>query len=179
MRSRSTNIGKNRRRNRTHAQDPNNPHGSSGRNHFACAAQTSAIEFTVGPRRAFVFRLREHGCAIAVNERRGRGSNSQCACCKRRGDCHAAPDVADRARAGKLRPADIADATFTISNLGMYHVDQFMRSSPRRKRQFSRWGALSTGSSPSVASPCATYDGADSILRSPRRRWRPAPPFSE
>ncbi|MGB8581695.1 MAG: dihydrolipoamide acetyltransferase family protein [Candidatus Sulfotelmatobacter sp.] len=34
-------------------------------------------------------------------------------------------DVADCARAGKLRPADIADATFTISNLGMYHVDQF------------------------------------------------------
>jgi pyruvate dehydrogenase E2 component (dihydrolipoamide acetyltransferase) len=24
-----------------------------------------------------------------------------------------------------LRPADIADATFTISNLGMYQVDQF------------------------------------------------------
>jgi pyruvate dehydrogenase E2 component (dihydrolipoamide acetyltransferase) len=34
-------------------------------------------------------------------------------------------DVADRARAGKLRPADIADATFTISNLGMYQVDHF------------------------------------------------------
>src|ERR1700688_2102985 len=34
-------------------------------------------------------------------------------------------DVAQRARAGKLRPADIADATFTISNLGMYQVDQF------------------------------------------------------
>jgi len=34
-------------------------------------------------------------------------------------------DVTERARAGKLRPADIADATFTISNLGMYHVDQF------------------------------------------------------
>jgi pyruvate dehydrogenase E2 component (dihydrolipoyllysine-residue acetyltransferase) len=33
--------------------------------------------------------------------------------------------VAERARAGKLRPADIADATFTISNLGMYQVDQF------------------------------------------------------
>lgn len=33
--------------------------------------------------------------------------------------------VAERARAGKLRPADIADATFTISNLGMYGVDQF------------------------------------------------------
>jgi pyruvate dehydrogenase E2 component (dihydrolipoamide acetyltransferase) len=34
-------------------------------------------------------------------------------------------DVAERARAGKLRPADIADATFTISNLGMHGVDQF------------------------------------------------------
>src|ERR1700739_2379668 len=33
--------------------------------------------------------------------------------------------LAERARAGKLRPADIADATFTISNLGMYQVDQF------------------------------------------------------
>ncbi len=34
-------------------------------------------------------------------------------------------DVSERARAGKLRPADIADATFTISNLGMYEVDRF------------------------------------------------------
>ena len=34
-------------------------------------------------------------------------------------------EVAERARAGKLRPADITDATFTISNLGMYQVDQF------------------------------------------------------
>ncbi|MGC1373960.1 MAG: dihydrolipoamide acetyltransferase family protein [Candidatus Sulfotelmatobacter sp.] len=34
-------------------------------------------------------------------------------------------DRAARARAGKLRPADIADATFTISNLGMHHVDAF------------------------------------------------------
>jgi len=34
-------------------------------------------------------------------------------------------DLAERAQAGKLRPADIADATFTISNLGMYQVDQF------------------------------------------------------
>jgi pyruvate dehydrogenase E2 component (dihydrolipoamide acetyltransferase) len=33
--------------------------------------------------------------------------------------------IADRARAGKLRPADISGATFTISNLGMYQVDQF------------------------------------------------------
>jgi pyruvate dehydrogenase E2 component (dihydrolipoamide acetyltransferase) len=34
-------------------------------------------------------------------------------------------ELGERARAGKLRPADISDATFTISNLGMYQVDQF------------------------------------------------------
>ena len=34
-------------------------------------------------------------------------------------------DLTDRARAGKLRPADIMGATFTISNLGMYQVDSF------------------------------------------------------
>jgi pyruvate dehydrogenase E2 component (dihydrolipoamide acetyltransferase) len=34
-------------------------------------------------------------------------------------------DLAERARAGKLRPADISGATFTISNLGMYQVDSF------------------------------------------------------
>lgn len=34
-------------------------------------------------------------------------------------------EITDRARAGKLRPGDIADATFTISNLGMYGVGQF------------------------------------------------------
>ncbi len=34
-------------------------------------------------------------------------------------------DVSERARTGKLRPADISDATFTISNLGMYQVDRF------------------------------------------------------
>jgi pyruvate dehydrogenase E2 component (dihydrolipoamide acetyltransferase) len=34
-------------------------------------------------------------------------------------------DLTERARAGKLRPADITGATFTISNLGMYKVDAF------------------------------------------------------
>lgn len=33
--------------------------------------------------------------------------------------------LADRARSSKLRPADIAGATFTLSNLGMYNVDAF------------------------------------------------------
>jgi pyruvate dehydrogenase E2 component (dihydrolipoamide acetyltransferase) len=34
-------------------------------------------------------------------------------------------DLGSRARAGKLRPADLAGGTFTISNLGMFHVDAF------------------------------------------------------
>ena len=34
-------------------------------------------------------------------------------------------DLGSRARAGKLRPADLSGGTFTISNLGMYHVDAF------------------------------------------------------
>jgi pyruvate dehydrogenase E2 component (dihydrolipoyllysine-residue acetyltransferase) len=34
-------------------------------------------------------------------------------------------DLTDRARSGKLRPADITGATLTISNLGMYGVDAF------------------------------------------------------
>jgi pyruvate dehydrogenase E2 component (dihydrolipoyllysine-residue acetyltransferase) len=34
-------------------------------------------------------------------------------------------ELTERARAGRLQPADIAGATFTISNLGMYGVDAF------------------------------------------------------
>ncbi|MGD0507566.1 MAG: dihydrolipoamide acetyltransferase family protein [Terriglobales bacterium] len=34
-------------------------------------------------------------------------------------------DLAERARSGKLRPADLAGGTFTISNLGMFGVDAF------------------------------------------------------
>jgi pyruvate dehydrogenase E2 component (dihydrolipoamide acetyltransferase) len=34
-------------------------------------------------------------------------------------------DTAERARAGRPRPSDIAGGTFTISNLGMYDVDGF------------------------------------------------------
>jgi len=34
-------------------------------------------------------------------------------------------ELAERARAGKLRPADITGGTFTLSNLGMYRVDAF------------------------------------------------------
>jgi pyruvate dehydrogenase E2 component (dihydrolipoamide acetyltransferase) len=34
-------------------------------------------------------------------------------------------ELTERARAGRLRPADISGATFTLSNLGMYKVDAF------------------------------------------------------
>ena len=34
-------------------------------------------------------------------------------------------DLTERARAGKLKPADLADGTFTITNLGMYGIDSF------------------------------------------------------
>ncbi|MBZ5546824.1 MAG: 2-oxo acid dehydrogenase subunit E2 [Acidobacteriia bacterium] len=34
-------------------------------------------------------------------------------------------DLTERARSGKLRPADIAGGTFTVSNLGMFGVDAF------------------------------------------------------
>lgn len=33
--------------------------------------------------------------------------------------------LVEKAQAGKLRPQDISNGTFTISNLGMYHVDAF------------------------------------------------------
>ncbi len=35
-------------------------------------------------------------------------------------------ELTDRARANRLRPADISGGTFTISNLGMYKVDAFV-----------------------------------------------------
>ena len=34
-------------------------------------------------------------------------------------------ELVAKAQAGKLRPQDISDGTFTISNLGMYNVDAF------------------------------------------------------
>ena len=34
-------------------------------------------------------------------------------------------ELTERARSGKLRPSDISNGTFTISNLGMYQVDAF------------------------------------------------------
>jgi len=34
-------------------------------------------------------------------------------------------DLSERARSGRLKPADVTGGTFTITNLGMYNVDAF------------------------------------------------------
>jgi pyruvate dehydrogenase E2 component (dihydrolipoamide acetyltransferase) len=34
-------------------------------------------------------------------------------------------DLTERARSGKLKPSDLAEGTFTITNLGMYGIDAF------------------------------------------------------
>jgi pyruvate dehydrogenase E2 component (dihydrolipoamide acetyltransferase) len=34
-------------------------------------------------------------------------------------------ELTDRAKAGRLRPTDLADGTFSVSNLGMFHIDSF------------------------------------------------------
>jgi pyruvate dehydrogenase E2 component (dihydrolipoamide acetyltransferase) len=59
----------------------------------------------------------DDGVVVAVINRAGTGDLADVAAQRR--------DLTERARAGRLQPADIAGATFTISNLGMYHVDAF------------------------------------------------------
>jgi pyruvate dehydrogenase E2 component (dihydrolipoamide acetyltransferase) len=34
-------------------------------------------------------------------------------------------DLAERARSNKLKPSDVANGTFSITNLGMYNIDAF------------------------------------------------------
>ena len=51
--------------------------------------------------------------------------------------------LAERARAGRLRPADITGATFTISNLGMYHVDAFQAIVPPPQAAILAVGSIS------------------------------------
>jgi hypothetical protein len=46
----------------------------------------------------------------------------------------------DKARAGKLHPGDYTGGTFTISNLGMFGIDQFTAVINRRRRPSWRSG---------------------------------------
>jgi pyruvate dehydrogenase E2 component (dihydrolipoamide acetyltransferase) len=39
--------------------------------------------------------------------------------------CHQVKSLAERARAGKLKPNEFQGGTFSISNLGMFSVDHF------------------------------------------------------
>lgn len=59
----------------------------------------------------------EHAVVTAVIRQADRATIGEIAVRRR--------ELADRARANRLQPADIAGATFTISNLGMYDVDAF------------------------------------------------------
>ena len=52
-------------------------------------------------------------------------------------------NLTERARAGKLRPADITGATFTISNLGMYKVDAFSAIIPTPQSAILAVGSIS------------------------------------
>jgi pyruvate dehydrogenase E2 component (dihydrolipoyllysine-residue acetyltransferase) len=59
----------------------------------------------------------EEGVVVAVIPKTDTASLESIAVARR--------ELTERARAGRLQPADISGATFTISNLGMYGVDAF------------------------------------------------------
>ena len=83
-------------------------------------------------------------------------------------------DLTERARTNKLSPSDITGATFTISNLGMYHVDSFTAIIVPPQA-----GILAVGRD--ERSPGAgdgrrrgqADDDADAVVRPPRARRRP------
>jgi pyruvate dehydrogenase E2 component (dihydrolipoamide acetyltransferase) len=52
-------------------------------------------------------------------------------------------DLAERAKAGKSRTQDLAGATFTISNLGMFHIDSFTAIIPPPQAGILAVGAIS------------------------------------
>jgi len=51
-------------------------------------------------------------------------------------------DLADRAKTGKSRPQDLAGATFTISNLGMFQIDSFTAIIPPPQAGILAVGAI-------------------------------------
>ena len=82
-------------------------------------------------------------------------------------------ELAERARANRLQPADITGATFTISNLGMFDVDAFTAIIVPPQA-----GILAVGA---IADRVVAMDGmlgvrpmviADAVVGSPRRRRR-------
>jgi len=54
-------------------------------------------------------------------------------------------DLAERSRANRLHPSDLAGGTFTISNLGMYHVDAFTAVIVKPQAGILAVGAIADG----------------------------------
>jgi pyruvate dehydrogenase E2 component (dihydrolipoamide acetyltransferase) len=82
-------------------------------------------------------------------------------------------DMAERARAGKLRAEDIEGGSFTVSNLGMFGIDQFdaiinppqgaiLAVGAAKLRPIERGGGLSVGQVASLSLSCdhRAIDGA-------------------
>ncbi len=87
-------------------------------------------------------------------------------------------ELAERARANRLQPADISGATFTISNLGMFSVDAFTAIIVPPQA-----GILAVGA---ITDRVVAVDGmigvrpmvnADAVVGSPRDRRRPRREF--
>jgi pyruvate dehydrogenase E2 component (dihydrolipoamide acetyltransferase) len=64
-------------------------------------------------------------------------------------------DLVERAKAGKSRTQDLIDATFTISNLGMFNIDSFTAIIPA-----SQAGILAVGT---IADRVVAIDGQPSV----------------
>ena len=69
-----------------------------------------------------------------------------------------AKELADRARAGRLAATDLGGGTFTVSNLGMFGVDQFTAVINPPEAAILAVGAA-------VAEPVATQDGTVEVHR--------------
>jgi pyruvate dehydrogenase E2 component (dihydrolipoamide acetyltransferase) len=63
-------------------------------------------------------------------------------------------DLTERARGGKLRPADLTGGTFTISNLGMFGVDAFTAIIIQPQAAILAVGAISDRVVPVDGRPC-------------------------
>jgi len=80
-------------------------------------------------------------------------------------------ELVAKAQAGKLRPPDISDGTFTMSNLGMYHIDAFNAIINQPQVAILAVGRIIERVVTSQWSACgSTYDGAHSLMRPSRCR---------
>ena len=96
-------------------------------------------------------------------------------CCERKTVAQIAADRADivgRARDGKLQAADLEGGTFTISNLGMYGVEQFIAVLNPPQAAILAVGAIEERAVVATARSCPADDDDDPDLRPPDHRRR-------